>query len=295
MRLNGGYVAAIAFLLPARPSAGYYLCPPRFGGERCVPRLRSSVGIRIAGVASRTGVVNLKAIKDARPGVRSETEDDPATDPFNSSEGEVPEGRGRNRFLTEKLTRGVESPAGALNRIVRSLNDIVGSVFSSEDAVEGTENYHFQDEELEEAEVLLRDDAGHDHPLSEGDEDDDWNEVDEGQVEKELLSMMSGTRDYQDEPDLPFWKRLGPGGRSKGPGVLKFRASTETTSAIQAPGPFSELETYMTLPVSAYNPLDNSVIRRTGDSSFCFQVSKEEAKCVLACSPGTHSSISLLC
>ncbi|CAB1114931.1 unnamed protein product [Ectocarpus sp. CCAP 1310/34] len=51
-----------------------------------------------------------------------------------------------------------------------------------------------------------------------------------------------------------------------------LRAKTGASAAVVVDGPFSDLQAYMTLPVSEYSLLDSSIIRRVSDTSFRFQI-----------------------
>lgn len=55
-----------------------------------------------------------------------------------------------------------------------------------------------------------------------------------------------------------------------------LRANTGASAAVVVDGPFSDLQAYMTLPVSEYSLLDSSIIRRVSETSFRFQVRSRE-------------------
>lgn len=67
-----------------------------------------------------------------------------------------------------------------------------------------------------------------------------------------------------------------------------LRARTSASAAVVVDGPFSALESYMTLPVSEYSLLDSSIIRRVSETAFRFQVRLRGGTGVCLCPAPSH-------
>ncbi|CAN0279037.1 unnamed protein product, partial [Ectocarpus sp. 12 AP-2014] len=110
-----------------------------------------------------------------------------------------------------------------------------------------------------------------------GQEDKDDGSGDEEEEEEEDIEDEGGHADAEDLQGnglspRKFRQEERYSSSSSSSANRLLRANTGASAAVVVDGPFSDLQAYMTLPVSEYSLLDSSIIRRVSETSFRFQI-----------------------
>ncbi|CAM9315057.1 unnamed protein product, partial [Ectocarpus sp. 13 AM-2016] len=154
-------------------------------------------------------------------------------------------------------------------RVSRALNRALGNILATGDMFGSVSN-----------DVSDENSFGGHFTSAVGQEDKDDGSSDEEEEEEEEEGDMEGEGGHADAEDLQgnglsprkFRQEERCSSSSSSSANRLLRANTEASAAVVVDGPFSDLQAYMTLPVSEYSLLDSSIIRRVSDTSFRFQI-----------------------